>query len=357
MFAKHRHDKSDRHDAFARHEKSARTRRAFSRNRTVNAVVIAFALVLFVTAFWSATTTNPDGDDAANVVAADGSRVGASDDQAATDATKKHGNRFARFFKAPLNAVSKLFGGDDDKNKLQRLSEKDVARFESAPSLRVEDARSAASKTGLVGAGATAREHLERGRALIDEGNLSEAITELSRAASLDPKLTQAYSLLAVAYDHKGLKDRAREAFERAAEGSRDAQTLNNVGFWLYSNGNYRAAVEKLKKAAKYAPDDERILNNLALAEARLGKFDDAYKNFARARGDYEGHLNTAALAERTGRDAEAVAHYEAAKRLQPTSEVALRRLADLYQRDGRADDAARTRQELERRSQSGNDE
>jgi lipopolysaccharide biosynthesis regulator YciM len=347
MSAMNRFDKFTRRDNSARHDKSARNRRAFSRNRTANAVVIAFALVLFVTAFWSATTTNPDGDDAANVVAADGSRVGTSNDQTATGDASKKGNRFARFFKAPIKAVGKLFGGGDD-NKLQRLTEKDVAHFESSPAMRVEDARSPASKTGLAGASATAREHFERGRALLDEGELSDAVTELSRAASLDPKLSQAYSLLAVAYDRKGLKDRAREAFERAAEGSHDAQALNNVGFWLYENGNYRAAVEKLKRATKYAPDDERILNNLALAEARLGKFDDAYRNFARARGDYEGHLNTAALAERTGRDTEAVAHYEAAKRLQPNSEVALRRLADLYQRDGRNDAAARTRQELE---------
>jgi tetratricopeptide (TPR) repeat protein len=317
------------------------------RNRTVNAFLIAFAVVLFVTAFWSATTTTPDGDDAANVVATDGSRVGASDDQTTSDAAKKHGNRFARFFKAPLKAVGKLFGGGGD-NRLQRLSEKDAARFESAPAMRVEDARTVASKIEAAGEGATAREHLERGRALLDAGELNEAITELSRAASLDHKLSQAHSLLAVAYDRKGLNDRARESFERAADGSHDAQALNNVGYWLYENGNYRAAVEKLKRAVKYAPADERILNNLALAEARLGKFDDAYRNFARARGDYEGHLNTAALAERTGRDATAIEHYEAARRIQPNSEVALRRLADLYGRSGQTDNAARARQELE---------
>jgi Flp pilus assembly protein TadD len=330
-----------------KHDTSTRNRGTLSRNRTVNAFLLAFAIVLFVTAFWSATTTNPDGDDAANVVAADGSRVGTSDDQATTDATKKKGNRFARFFKAPLKAVGKLFGGGDD-NRVQRLSEKDAARFESSPAMRVEDARSPASKIAAAGEGATAREHLERGRALLDAGELNEAITELSRAASLDSRLSQAHSLLAIAYDRKGLKDRARESFERAADGSRDPQALNNVGYWLYENGNYRAAVEKLKRAIKYAPEDERILNNLALAEARLGKFDDAYRNFAHARGDYEGHLNTAALAERTGRDAEAIEHYEAAKKLQPNSDVALRRLADLYGRNGQTDNATRARQELE---------
>jgi type IV pilus assembly protein PilF len=318
------------------------------RNRTVNATLIAFTVVLLATAFWSATTTTPDGDDSANVVAADGSRVGASEDTATSDATKKHGNRFARLFKAPFKAVGKLFGAGGDDNQIRRMTEQDAAKFESAPAFRVDDARSPASKIANDGEAATAREHFERGRDLLAANQLNDAITELSNAVSLDPKLSQARSLLAVAYDRKGLKDRARESFERAADDSHDPQALNNVGFWLYENGNYRAAVEKLKRAAKYAPTDERILNNLALAQVRLGKFDDAYKNFAHARGDYEGHLNTAALAERMGRDAEAVAHYEAARKIQPNSEVALRRLADLYDRTGQRDNASRARQELE---------
>ncbi|MCA1630717.1 MAG: tetratricopeptide repeat protein [Acidobacteria bacterium] len=317
------------------------------RYRSINATLIAFALVLTVTAFWSATSTNPDGDDAANVIAADGSKVGAAEDTPTTDGAKKKGNRFARFFKAPFKAVGKLFGGGDD-DKMRRLSEKDVARFESSPLQRVDDARTPAAKDIDRSGGETARDYLERGRALLAEGRLNEAITELTRAAALDRKLSQAHSLLALAYDRKGLKDRARESFERAADDSHDAQALNNVGYWLYENGNYRAAVDKLKRAARYAPSDERILNNLALAQARLGKFDDAYRSFARARGEFDGHMNAAALAERVGRDSAAIEHYEAARKIQPSSEIALRRLADLYLRNSRADDAARARQSLE---------
>ena len=45
---------------------------------------------------------------------------------------------------------------------------------------------------------------------------------------------------------------------------------FNNLGFALYQNGNYRAAVDRLKRAAKIAPNDERVLNNLGLAFAGL---------------------------------------------------------------------------------------
>ena len=316
-------------------------------HRTANAFIIAFALVLGVSTLqWTASTTGRDGDDAANIIAADGSATGASD--AATP--KKKGNRFARFFKAPFKAVGNLFSHDDDNNggagKMARMTERDAARFESSPLLRVDDSRSAAKMTG--DDTGDAHDYLRRGREAFDGGRLNDAITQLSRAVALDARLREARTLLAQAYDRKGLHDRARATYETALDDQpNDAQALNNLGYSLYLNGNYRAALDRLKRAAKLAPADERILNNLALAQCRLGKFGDAYKNFARANGELTGHLNVAALLERTGRNDDAVIHYEAARRLQPKSEVALRRLADLYTRAGHTEQAAQAQRDL----------
>jgi superkiller protein 3 len=196
--------------------------------------------------------------------------------------------------------------------------------------------------------GGDARDYLERGRALLEQGELNAAIAELSRAASLDPRLSQAHSLLAVAYDRKGLHDRAEDSYRRAMDvNDRDPQALNNLGYSLYLNGNYRAAVDKLKKAARLAPSDSRILNNLALAQVRLGKYDDAYRNFARAEGEFQGRANIAAMLIRAGREDKAVEHLEAARKLQPESPNVLRQLAELYERTGRGDKAADTRQTL----------
>lgn len=322
------------------------------RHRTLKASAVALLLVFAATAFWSAGTTELDGDDAANVVAAaDGTKVGTSEEGAAAEAgPKKKGSRWGRIFKAPFKAVGKIFGGGGDKP--QRTNDADAAKFESAPLLRVTDANSEPDPEPVRRAGAdkaeAAREHFERGRARLNDGDLSAAITELSRAVAYDPKHAQAHNLLAVAYGRKGLHERARESFDRSLDSGADAQSLNNAGYWFYLNGQYRIAVERLKRAAKLAPADERILNNLALAQARLGRFDDAYKNFARARGDYEGHMNVAALAERMGRDGAATEHYEAAHRLRPATETALRRLLDLYERGGHGESAARTRAKLD---------
>jgi tetratricopeptide (TPR) repeat protein len=52
------------------------------------------------------------------------------------------------------------------------------------------------------------------------------------------------------------------------------------------------------------------------------------------------GRLNTAAMLERMGRDDEAIKHYEAARRAQPNSAIALTHLADLYRRSGRYNEA-----------------
>ena len=166
-------------------------------------------------------------------------------------------------------------------------------------------------------------------------------------AASIDPKLTEAHNLLGVAYDKKGFGDRAKDSFERAVKMDEDADTLNNLGFSLYQNGNYRAAIDRLKRAAKLAPTDERILNNLGLAYCRLGKIDEAYKAFSRATGPLNGNLNTAKMLERFGREDDAIRYYEAARTIDPNNTLALRRLADLYQRIGRASESEAARSAL----------
>jgi Flp pilus assembly protein TadD len=310
--------------------------------RRVIIIFAAFALLVSATALWDASGDEREGDTASNIVAASGAEAGAE----AAAPKKKGGGLFGKIFKAPFKAVGKMFGKGGDDGKLARMSEKDAERFESVGVLRVEDRDN--KRQEVKDGGGDARDYLERGRALLEEGKLNEAIAELSRAASLDPRLTQAHSLLAVAYDRKGLRDRAEDSYRRAMDvNDRDPQALNNLGYSLYLNGNYRAAVDRLKRAARLAPGDSRILNNLALAQARLGKYDDAYRNFARAEGEFNGRSNIAAMLIRAGREDKAVEHLEAARKLRPEAENVLRQLAELYERTGRGEKAADARQTL----------
>ena len=295
--------------------------------RRIIAVVIAFVLTIAATAMWSAATIEREGDPDVNALEDSGSEAGA------TMETKKGGNRVVKVLAAPFKAFGRLFGHKDE-NKISRMTEKDSERFVSVGVSKVEDSRTADSRKVIEG---SAKEHLEAGRSYLLEGRYSEAVTELSTAASMNPNLTEAHNLLGVAYDKKGFADRAKESYERAVKtDSNDPETLNNLGFSFYQSGNYRAAVDRLKRASKLAPKDERILNNLGLALCRLGKFDEAYQSFARANGPLTGNLNLARMLERFGRDDEAIKYYEAARQLDPNNTFALRRLADLYQRVGK---------------------
>ena len=311
------------------------------KKRRLIAVLIAFVIAIAATAMWSASTIVREGDPDAIVLEDSGSEAGTSDEQ---QPQKKGGNRVVKVVTAPFKALGRLFGrGGNDANKIERMTEKDAERFESVGVTRVEDARTIKRVT----AASSAREHLDAGREFLMNGAYSEAVSELSMAVSLDPKLTEAHNLLGVAYDKKGFGERAKDSFERAVKLEEDAETLNNLGFALYQSGNYRAAVDKLKRAAKLAPTDERILNNLGLSYCRLGKIDEAYKAFTRATGPVTGNINTAKMLERFGREDDAIHYYENARSLEPNNTFALRRLADLYNRVGRTADSEAARAAL----------
>jgi tetratricopeptide (TPR) repeat protein len=319
--------------------------------RRIVAILIAFLLTVAVTAMWSAATLERDGDPDVNMMEDSGSDAGDVNEDG-EPAKKKGGNKVARIFAAPFKAFGRLFKGKGD--KIQRMSESDAEKFESVGVARVDDGRYPDARK--VSSSGSAKQHLESGREFLQEGRLNEAISELSTAASLDPRLGEAHNLLGVAYAQKGLQDRAKDSYERAVKAEPDdAQTLNNLGFSLYQNGNYRAAIDRLKRAVKLAPRDERILNNLGLALCRVGKFEEAYKNFARAGGELTGNLNIAKMLERFGRDEEAIKYYEGARRVDPHSSIALRRLADLYQRIGKTQESEGARNALAAMSTESN--
>jgi tetratricopeptide (TPR) repeat protein len=310
------------------------------RKRTLIAILIAIVVTMTATAMWSASTNEREGDTDANVIEDAGSTAGTVKE------TKKGGNKVVKVLTAPFKAFGRLFGHGGNDHKLRRISENDAEKFESVGVERVEDVRN--PSPAKVNVMASAKEHLATGRAYLSNGRINDAIAELSTAASLDPKLTEAHNLLGVAYDKKGLADRARDSYERAVKVEpEDAETLNNLGFSLYQNGNYRAAVDRLKRAIKLEPTNERFLNNLGLALCRLGKFQDAFKHFARAAGPLTGNLNTARMLERFGREEDAIRYYEDARRIDPNSSFALRRLADLYKRIGKPEQAEAAKNSL----------
>jgi Tfp pilus assembly protein PilF len=276
--------------------------------------------------------TSPDGDD----------------DQ------QKDDNTFMHVLKTPFRVVGRIFGvGKKDDNKLQRLSRKDVKKFETVGTTKVVDARTTGFETQPVAqpadtapavdpSRASAQENLERGRALLNSGNLNDAIAVLSTAVSSNPKLHEAASLLGVAYEIKGMRDRAFESFEKALKADeKNAEYLNNLGFLHFKNGDYDKAAKYLKRAVKIAPQVQRYWNNLGLVQAQRANFDEAYECFLRAVGEFEGHMNVANRSQAMGYNKIAIKHLEQARALRPGTAEILLRLAVLYKRTGNIEMAA----------------
>jgi Flp pilus assembly protein TadD len=258
---------------------------------------------------------------------------------------------------APFRAIGKLFGGGKKNKPATKITEKDIKKFESSQLSRVKDsqrpitgnaaANTPASVTTAEAAPAIV-DHLRQGREFLEAGQLNEAIAELTLAVSIDPKSGDAQTLLGVAYDRKGLGARAREAFEAAVHGQGDrAMHLNNLGFLLYRQGYFDDAIKYLKTATKINSDDNRIWDNLAIAQLADDRFDDAYKSSVHVRGEFESRLKIAQSLDARGKLKEAIKYLEKARAIQPKSTEALSQLATLYDRTGQEEKSLSARQSL----------
>jgi len=275
---------------------------------------------------------------------------------------KDDGNRFVKVVTFPFRAVGKLFGGGKKNEiKMERLSQKDAKKFEAAALTRVVDARTAptaepqpTTPEAINSADseelkkAQARQHLQRGRELLNAKDINGAINSLSMATSLDRELWDAHNLLGIAYEVKGLRLKALESLAAALKGDNDKpEHLNDYGYILMKNGDYSRAAKFLKRAVKAQPADQRFLNNLGMALVQLGKFDDAYQYFDKAMGEFEGRMNIATRLVRLGHDKEAIKHLERCRVIQPNNLDVLYPLSVLYARNGRPLEAEETNKTL----------
>ncbi len=220
---------------------------------------------------------------------------------------------------------------------------------ESTPIVRPAEARPAPQPEMWVPViEGISKDPLSQGRALLQHGYLSEAVSELTIAAAFADNLVEANNLLGLAYDRMGRHRAAIEAYERALSvAPNDAVVLANLGNSYYLEANYVEALKRLKKAARLSPATPVIHNNLGIVQARIGRYDDAFKSFARAGGDYDAHVKLADILETAKREKDAAKHYEAALRLQPGTNALLERLVAIYERTGRRDKADTARRAL----------
>src|ERR1051325_11266880 len=273
-----------------------------------------------------------------------------------SDASKKGSNGFVRVISAPFRAFSRLFGGGKKNEQQARgISNKEAEKFESNPLTRIKDANTPAATPDANSANSTAttasvsefEKHLSKARELLVAGEVDAAINELTTATAINQKSAEANNLLGVAYESKGWRDSALRSFEMAVTlDENNAEHLNNLGFLLYKNGDYERATKFLKRAAKLG-NNPRIWNNLGLVYCEREKFDDAYRSFVQAAGEYQGRLNIAAQLQQHGHAQDAIKHLEKAQELRPNSAEVLAKLVSLYEMTGRPADAENARRAI----------
>jgi type IV pilus assembly protein PilF len=147
------------------------------------------------------------------------------------------------------------------------------------------------SSGGSVGEPASANEaavaNMNLGAGYLRQGNMELAIERLQRALAQDPKLVQAHTTIALAYDLTGNLEEAESHFKRATElDSSDGSAANGYAAFLCTHGNrWAEARPYFRRAAddtKYGTP-EVALTNAGVCARDAGELEAAEESFRAA--------------------------------------------------------------------------
>ena len=122
------------------------------------------------------------------------------------------------------------------------------------------------------------------GVALMRLGRVPEAAGHFERALSLEPSLEEAHENLGVIFMRRGQAPEALSHFSEAASLSTNYQPHFNYGLALLETGGYAAAAEQLSAAIRLNPDFAPAHDSLGHAYQKLGRQDDAVREYETTR-------------------------------------------------------------------------
>jgi tetratricopeptide (TPR) repeat protein len=176
------------------------------------------------------------------------------------------------------------------------------------------------------------------GKALLQLGQLPEAIEMLSRVVKLAPNEADGYNDLGSALHDIGRTHEAVASYRRAVElNPRSSEAHSNLGRILCELGRFEEAAECCQRALDVDPGSAIANNNLGNAQSELGKLTEAEASYRRSltlRPDYlEALINLGSVLRDLGRWAEAKSTYRLAVQIHPDSGVAYNALGRLLSR------------------------
>jgi tetratricopeptide (TPR) repeat protein len=168
-----------------------------------------------------------------------------------------------------------------------------------------------------------AEAHNNLGNALVKEGKFRDAIGHYEQALRIQPDLADAHYNLGVALEQDGRLQDAIEHYKQVLRIEPDsADAHNNLGNALFQMGNVQEAIGHYEQAVRIQPDSAGAHYNLGSALGRAGRLQEAIEQYRQAlqiKPDYaEAHCNLGVALEQAGRVREALGHYEQALRIRP---------------------------------------
>ena len=138
------------------------------------------------------------------------------------------------------------------------------------------------------------------GSKLERKGKVKEAIAKFEEARRLDPAVPVAHRL-AILYDRQGEVERAKAEFEIALKANpRDAQLLNDMGYFACEHGNWSESEKLLRQSLDINSNNERAWVTLGLVLGRQDRYGESYDALAKILSRDEARANQDAIAAKT---------------------------------------------------------
>ena len=189
------------------------------------------------------------------------------------------------------------------------------------------------------------RVHNNLGVALAQQGETDQAVTHFQSALEINPNYADAHNNMGAALRDQGQMRRASNHFLQAIRlDPRHANSHNNLGILLMRQAKYQTAEIYFKKAIAIKPNFDDAHENLKKTSAELEKFKNAVDRLIEEQNrqpeNYEICLKLADLYEKYGALNAAANQCQRALSSRPGFLPALERLAILYARLGKYENA-----------------
>jgi len=187
--------------------------------------------------------------------------------------------------------------------------------------------------------------HNNFGLALLQKGQVDEAIIHFNKALEADPSQSKPHNNLGIALLDKGRMDESIAQFRAALESRPDfAEVCYNLGVALLRKGQPQEAIAPFQKAVESSPDLAKARYGLGSALVRTGRTGEAVAQFRKALEldpDYaEAHNDLGLALFREGKLDEARAHFEQALKIRPDTAETCYNLGLVLVRKGRVQEA-----------------